>query len=361
MGFSGHLANQSQTPFQALSCLSDSKRIPKPRLIMKCPNLLIPNVPHARRTLARVGRVLPLLLPWTSGAAVLSNVSEIKTGFLSDSLFSSRSELRWTQSWESVGSEGVIATQNDIARTGWLPMSQWADTQSFAYPESAGIAESSPIVGLSSWVESLLDPVSGWTSASVLGDGPSSITLEWGTSSSITLLPGVADQAIPIFLRNPGATVEVGGLDLKFRIEGSGGSLPAFSSVDLRASTFVSPGAPFRVSNSVQGADANNTPQLQFWSVSINDPFSPPTLPGGTVTQVGVVRLSTVGVLSGTWGLSFQSEATALTGPLGDTIDIGFRNANLQVVPEPEEFALIAASTLRGLAALLRARHPRNG
>jgi hypothetical protein len=187
------------------------------------------------------------------------------------------------------------------------------------------------------------------------GDGPASITLEWGTSSTISLQPGIAEQHVPIFLRNPGADLEVGGLDIKFGLEGTGGSFPAFSSVDLQASSFVSPSAPFQVSNSVQGADANNTPQLQFWSVSINDPFAPPSLSGGgALTQVGLVGFSTIGVNSGMWTLSFRPEATALISPFGDNISILFRDANLQVVPEPEEWATMVAGILLGLGVLLR-------
>lgn len=210
--------------------------------------------------------------------------------------------------------------------------------------------------GFDSLVEAVISPLASAAFAGASMQPGPSIVLEWGASDTIQVEAGLAGQKIPIFLRNNGSAIEVGGLDLKFGLEGGAAPYPAFTGVDLRASpSFDSPDSPFQVSNSVQGPDANNTPQLQFWSVSINDPFNPPSLPGGgAVTQIGVVTLSTVGVAGGSWSLLFRSEATALTDPFGDELALGLRNAQLQAVPEPEEVATLSAVLLMGGAWLLR-------
>lgn len=216
-------------------------------------------------------------------------------------------------------------------------------------------AASSKQSGFDSLVEGLLAPLASAAFEGASAQAGPSIVLEWGVSDSIAVQPGLAGQQIPIFLRNNGSAIDVGGLDLKFGLEGGAGPYPAFTAMDLRASSFNSPNSPFQVSNSVQGPDANNTPQLQFWSVSVNDPFNPPSLPGGgAVTQIGLVTLSTVGVAGGSWTLSFRSEATALNDPFGDEIALGSRNANLQVVPEPREVASVSAALLIGAGWLLR-------
>lgn len=246
---------------------------------------------------------------------------------------------------------GDTAFADEFSATGLRSMGEW--TSSAQLDARAEVARRT---GLGSIFGAVLEPLSyAGALPGASAEPEHSLILEWGLSASVAVQPSLAGQQIPIFLRNTGASLEVGGLDLKIAVEGGSGPYPSFTGVDLRASTFVSADAPFRTSNSVQGADANNTGQLQFWSVSINDPSSPPTLlGGGAVTQIGVVTLSTVGVASGSWSLVFRSEATALTSPFGDELALGFRNADLQAVPEPNEVATVSAALLLGAGWFLR-------
>ncbi len=177
-----------------------------------------------------------------------------------------------------------------------------------------------------------------------LSAGPG-ITLGLGNGEPIRLLPGLAGQVIDLYLRNDGAAVSVGGLDLKIGVTGAGAPGPVLGGVDLRA------GLLFTAGNAVQGADAANTGSLQFWSVSINDPSSPPSLNGGgSSTKVGTVSISTVGLTGGTWSLSAILPDTAVVDPFGDMLSLAVTDGTLEVVPEATTTALASGLALLGWA-----------
>ena len=186
---------------------------------------------------------------------------------------------------------------------------------------SAGVAR-----GLAGWMQ-----LEGLASVATLAGG-AGLALGLDVGSPIQLLPSTAGQTIDLFLSNSGANVDVGGFDLKVGLSGPGGPAPAITSVDLRA------GSVFTVGNSVQSFDAANTGLLQFWSVSVNDPFSPPTLAGGgSLTKIGTLTISTLGVSSGQWLLSAVLPESSLVGPFGDSLPLTVGNSTLEVggaVPE---------------------------
>ena len=117
-------------------------------------------------------------------------------------------------------------------------------------------------------------------------------------------------------------------------------------------------GPVFTTGNSVQSFDANNQPQAQFWSVSINDISAPPSLPGGGVsTKVGTLSLNTVGVLSGSWGLVLSFPETGfpdLHDPNGAALPLRIRDGIVTVVPEPRAALAVAGVTLLGFALIQR-------
>lgn len=158
---------------------------------------------------------------------------------------------------------------------------------------------------------------------------PLGVTLDLSRGGPIVLNAGAPGQVVSLWLRNDGAALDLGGLDLKIGITGGGLPAPAITGVNLRA------GDLFTSANSVQGGDPANTPLTQFWSVSVNDPFAPAALPGsGAVTLVGSLTLSTVGVSAGEWSLSLFGSETALLGPFGDSVPMGLVGGTLMVVPE---------------------------
>ena len=105
----------------------------------------------------------------------------------------------------------------------------------------------------------------------------------------------------------------------------------------------------------MQASDGNNTDQLQFWQVSINDINAPPTLPGnGATTQIGTLTFTTVGVQSGTWTLEFSSSETDLLNGLFESQPLTFVNGSLEVVPVPGETLAVAGLLLAGWAGFRR-------
>lgn len=156
------------------------------------------------------------------------------------------------------------------------------------------------------------------------------VTLDLNQGGPLVLSGNTAGQQVPLWLRNDGAALELGGLDLKIGITGGALPAPTITGVNLRA------GDLFTLANSVQGGDAANTPQTQFWSVSVNDPFAPALLPGaGTVTRLGTLTLSTAGISTGDWSLTLFANETALLGPFGDSVGLNLVGGVLTVVPEP--------------------------
>lgn len=165
----------------------------------------------------------------------------------------------------------------------------------------------------------------------------------------IELQPETAGQTIVLFVQNAGVDAAVGGFDLKLSINAGVGPAPQVTGVNLRS------GPVFTTANSAQSSDPLNTPYFQFWSVSVNDPGSPPSLPGsGQTTQIGVLSVSTVGLSSGQWPLSLISGDTDLLDPAGNSLALVVTGGTLAVVPEPAIWGLLSATACLVVAVVER-------
>lgn len=197
-----------------------------------------------------------------------------------------------------------------------------------------------------------------WLRAELLGTGGGTAPTSYGAGlafdlnaiSPIVLAPNTSGQTVDLFVHNGGPSLEVGGLDLKIGITGGGSPAPTFTGIDLRS------GSTFTTGNSVQSGDPANSGQLQFWSVSINDPFSPPSVAGaGSSTKVGTLTFSTIGVGNGQWALTLFSPETSFIDPFGDTLMLTLASGTLEIgagVPEPLLTSLLAGVGLLGWVAI---------
>lgn len=172
--------------------------------------------------------------------------------------------------------------------------------------------------------------------------------------ASAVLQPETADQTIDLYINNTGAAANVGGFDLKLLINGGSGPAPQLSitgpnNANLRI------GSVFTAANSLQSGDALNTAYSAFFSVSINDPFSPPSMPSGA-NLVARLTFSTVGATPGPWSLSFSG--SDLSDSLGDSLSLQFSPESLSLapVPEPAETVAVSALLLGGFCLVRRWR-----
>jgi hypothetical protein len=175
------------------------------------------------------------------------------------------------------------------------------------------------------------------------------LVIDLGSQGPIVLQSGTAGQSVDVFVRNDGPAIAVGGLDLRIGLIGNLSPAPAITSVTLQS------GPLFTAVNAAQAADANNGPQAQFWSVSINDPSAPPTLSGGGVlTRIGTLTLSTTGVGIGSWTLLLSLPETSFSDPIGNPLPLSVMDGTLQVVPEPSVAASVAAMAMLAFALVRR-------
>jgi hypothetical protein len=281
------------------------------------------------------------------------NSGPLRSAFRSDT--AKRADSRpgsgaWTLSSEAVGNPAVSDLAN---RSLWRLDSD----SSPAGRELSTLLNAQPGRRTGSLLAAAADLLQQLQAPGTKGDEPATLSLGFGanfdpnspTPTSLQLQPQAAGQTIPLFIRNTGPALEVGGLDLKIGITGAASPKPAFTGVDLRAGTV------FTTGNSVAAADSANSAQLQYWSVSINDPFTPPSLPGnGATTQIGTLTFSTAGVASGTWALELFSPETSLLSPFGDTLSLTLVSGSLQVVPEPGETLAVVGLALAGWVGFRR-------
>jgi len=172
--------------------------------------------------------------------------------------------------------------------------------------------------------------------------------------ASAVLQPETAGQTIDLFINNTGAAANVGGFDLKLLINGGSGPAPQLS-ITGPSNANLRFGSVFTAVNSLQSGDGANTAYSAFFSVSINDPFSPPSMPSGA-NLVARLTLSTVGATPGPWSLSFAG--SDLSDPAGDSLALQFDPASLSLapVPEPAETVAVSALLLGGFCLVRRWR-----
>lgn len=252
--------------------------------------------------------------------------------------------------------QAVPAAGLSLGRDGWETpgrdgLTQWAqDSMPALVRGELGPLARVPELGRLQFGE-VLEALTEWGQPAMeaLGDEVLVVTLDLGGGSPIRLLPGLPGQTVALMLRNEGPTIEVGGLDLKIGITGGASPAPIITGVNLRT------GSTFTTANSVQGGDSGNSAQVQFWSVSIDEPFTQPTLAGeGATTEVGTLTLSTVGLTDGEWWLTLFSAETALLSPWGGTLPLRLVSGRLQVVPEPEVTVALVALGLLSWAVVRR-------
>jgi hypothetical protein len=154
---------------------------------------------------------------------------------------------------------------------------------------------------------------------------------------TISLQPNMANQQVEFEVRNDGGSTDVYALELSIRV-GDSTSGPQITGVNLLTGTAFQ-----NNNNNGQFGDPSNQAWQQGWAVEAGS-FSPlPHLSPGD-NLLATVTFDTTGLTSGTWDLIFDFPGeTRYVDGVGETIPMQVSNGQLTVVPEPSEYAAMAA------------------